>query len=265
MEAKGKKKRVVVIADLHCGHRAGLTPPGWMLNPDNEDDAKWLIIQQEQWKWYVKEITKLRPIHLLLVLGDLVDGVSKKAKGRDTIRVMRRAQVDMACVCLEQAKATNIEMAYGTRYHVEDWEDDIARLKKLKIGSHGFPSVNGLIFDIKHKVGSSQIPHGRSTAISRAQLWNTLWAERKKQPKADLVMRAHVHYLALAGHLGPKGLEMGIVCPPLQGMGSEFGAEQCEGLVDYGFLRFDVSPNGDYDWEPIWADLKSHEAKVTEY
>ena len=262
---EAKKKRVVAIADTHCGHRAGLTPPGWMLNPDNEDDAKWLKIQQEQWKWYVKEITRLRPIHLLIVMGDVVDGEGGRANSRDIIRRKRTEQVDMACACILKAKAEHIEMVYGTRYHVQDWEDDVASSVGAKIGAHGFPEVNGVVFDIKHKVGSSQIPHGRSTAIKRSQLWNTLWASRNKQPQARFILRAHVHYFDFSGHIGPNGVETAIVCPALQGMGSEYGAEQCEGMVDYGLLYFDISANGDTFWDIKYAELESHAAKVTEY
>jgi len=45
-------KRVVVISDPHCGNRAGLTPPGWQLNPDNPRDAKWYAIQAAEYDWW---------------------------------------------------------------------------------------------------------------------------------------------------------------------------------------------------------------------
>ncbi|MFV0422206.1 hypothetical protein [Oleidesulfovibrio sp.] len=31
-------KRIVILSDLHCGHLAGLTPPGWQLPPRGEAD-----------------------------------------------------------------------------------------------------------------------------------------------------------------------------------------------------------------------------------
>ena len=265
MEAK--IKRVVAIADLHCGHRAGLTPPEYQLNPNNVYDAKWLKIQAEHWKWYRRKISGLGPVHLLLVLGDCVDGPSIRANGRDCIRPQRKDQVNMAITALDLVGAKNIEMVYGTRSHVADWEDDVCTAlgDKAKIGAHGFADVNSLTFDFKHKIGSSTVPHGRATALLKSKLWNSLWAERELQPSAQIILRGHVHYhTAVNFHIQNKqGWAM--TCPALQGMGSEFGAEQCEGLVDFGFLVFDVDQKGNYTWQEISAQLETQKAKVSKY
>jgi len=270
---KPRAKRVVAIADLHCGHRAGLTPPQWQLNPDNEHDAKWQRIQQEQWEWYRKKITSLRPIDLLLVVGDCVDGEGARANSRDVIRRKRTEQVDMAITCLQLAKAEKISMVYGTRYHVADWEEDICSAfgDKAKIGAHDWPEVvcadgPNVIFDIKHFIGKSQVPYGRATAISRARMWNALWAERKLQPSAHVILRAHVHYFEPKAFItGDNCLGWAMILPALQGMGSEYGAEQCEGLVDFGLVEFLIHPDGRIGWEPHRAVLESHKAKTTKY
>ena len=266
--AKGRKtKRVVVIGDMHCGHRAGLTPPGFMLNPDNENDAKWRAIQEEQWKWFCETINMLRPIDRLIVMGDCVDGRSERAEGRDCIRPGRRDQVEMAFQAIQFAAATKISMVYGTRYHVADWEDDLCAMlgDKAKIGSHEWKVVNGLVFDIKHMVGGSGIPHGRVTPLLKARLWNSVWSSRGQQPDADVLIRGHVHYYDDAPWITKRGLGRCFVCPPLQGPGSEYGAERCEGVIDYGLIRFDITPSGGWTWEAHLADLKSHTAHATEF
>ena len=262
-----KTKRIVVISDMHCGHRVGITPPQWQLNPDNENDAKWRVIQQEQWKWYCNTIDKLRPIHLLLVLGDCVDGRSERAAGRDCIRPGRRDQVDMAFAAIQRTGAQHISMVYGTRYHVRDWEDDLCHAlgDRAKIGAHEWPEVNGVVFDIKHKVGGSSIPHGRMTAIKREQLWNAMWAESKRQPNADVLLRGHVHYHEGGFAMRGSRKVWAMTCPALQGFGSEYGSEQCSGLVDVGLVYFDITPSGSFSWDSHIADLPSQIAATSPY
>ena len=34
---KGDTKRLLIIADLHCGNKSGLTPPEWFCNDSNCD------------------------------------------------------------------------------------------------------------------------------------------------------------------------------------------------------------------------------------
>ncbi len=262
---KRKYKRVVAISDLHCGHRVGLTPPQWQLNPENEWDKKYATIQAEQWNWYVRTITGLGPIDLLLVLGDCVDGKSERADGRDVIRPKEEDQIEMAVKCLEEAKAVSIEMVYGTRSHVRNAEYQIAEKMKARIGSHGWPEVNGVIFDIKHKIGGSSIPHGRATALLRAKLWNTLWAVADRAPRADFLLRGHVHYCIDVGVLeGAKEVRC-ITMPALEGLGSEYGAEQCEGEVHFGMLSFDVYPDGHADWRKHICVLESQKAQTSKY
>jgi len=269
MAKKQKTKRVVVIADMHCGHRSGLTPPQWQLNPDNEIDAKWSAIQRDQWAWYRQKIKALRPIHLLLVLGDCVDGKSTKADGRDTIRHERDAQVEMAWECIAVADADNIEMVYGTRYHVQDWEnlvfDKVAARGEKRIGAHGWPSVNGCIFDIKHMVGSSSTPYGQMTPLAKQETWNALWAEAGRQPRANIIIRGHVHYHVQGTRMVGAQEVRFLTCPALQGVGSEYGAEQCSRLIDFGFMHFDIATDGSYSWQPHIEVLESQKAQTSKY
>lgn len=259
-------KRVVVISDLHCGHRSGMTPPEWQIHSKNEIDMKWQKLQAEQWGWYAKTAKSLGPVHLLLVMGDVVDGTSERAEGRDAMRLKKREQTQMGIQCIDIWKASNIEMVYGTRYHVRDWEDDIASSCNANIGAHTFPEVNGTTFDIKHKVGGSQASeHTRYTAIGKADTWNSFWAEAGRQPKGDVILRGHVHYhRAIKRVIGERSV-WGMTCPALQGPGTEFGAEQCEGTVDFGLLVFDVAEDGSFTWNDHLAVLKSHAATTTQY
>ena len=127
-----------------------------------------------------------------------------------------------------------------------------------KIGSHEWVSVNGCVFDLKHKVGGSAIPHGRHTAIARDRMWNLLWAEKGLTPKAHVILRGHVHYHNYCG--GPGWVAMTL--PALQGMGSKFGARQCSGLVDWGVVIFDVDDDGSFDWHAETVTIQAQCARI---
>ncbi len=230
-------KRVVVISDTHCGHRAGLTPPAWQYQPTDEY-PKYAMFQQSMWKWYSKTIESLKPIDLLVHNGDAIDGKGEKSGGTEQIVADRNKQSNMAIECINVADAGRVIMVYGTGYHTgleEDWEDVIAEKIGAEIHSSPALTVEGVVFDFKHKVSSSVIPHGRHTGPARDKLWNSLWAEKKLRPKADIIVRSHVHYYTQSIDTFGKV----ITTPCLEGPGSKFGARMCSGIIDIGLMSFD--------------------------
>lgn len=253
-----KKKRMVVISDLHCGHLVGLTPPEWHY----QQDGRLYKIQKELWNWYAGEINKLKPIDILVVNGDAIDGKGSRAGGTDQKTVDRVEQVDMAIKAIEYCKAKTIRMTYGTPYHTgdgEDWEKLVANGVDGKIESHAFLDINGTVFDIKHKIGSSATPHGRFTAVARDKLWNTVWNSRgEQQPDSGFLIRSHVHYHVDCGTSEWRAM----TTPALQGYGSKYGARQCSGTVDIGFVVFDIDPKGNVSWHPVIAKLSQQKAPV---
>jgi hypothetical protein len=254
-------KRVVVISDLHCGHWAGLTPPAWQesSNGENEFKSKAAKTQSEIWRFYTEAIESLKPIDVLIANGDLIDGKGERAGGTDQNTTKTTEQIRMAAECLAQTNAQTMILTYGTPYHVgkgDDWEDLITDLLDcdVHIEGHSFPKINGLQFDVKHKIGGSSVPHGRFTAIARDQLWNSIWNNAwEQQPKAGVLIRSHVHYHVYCGNPGEGWLAM--TTPALQGFGSKYGVRQCSGKVDIGALVFDIEDADNYTWEPILADL----------
>lgn len=244
-------KRVVVISDLHCGHRAGLTPPGWQYQMEGADEERLLFAKTQRaiWNWFQKAIESLKPINALFVNGDCVDGKGAKTGGVEQLESDRIKQVDMAAHIINTIAAEMVVMTYGTAYHTgaeEDWERLVAdRVGAVKIGGHEWPEVEGLVFDLKHKVSGSTIPHGRYTALARDAMWNELWANREGQPLADVYIRSHVHYCVWLGAPG----KLGVITPALQGWGSKFGTRDCSGIVDIGFISFDVQGKEAYTWK----------------
>lgn len=202
----------------------------------------------------MKEIKLLQPIDILVVNGDAIDGPGLRNKGIELLTTNRNEQVDIAVEAIQHIKAKDHYFTYGTGYHTgpeEDWEDQIA----ARFGTKPYDvlplDINGLIFDIRHQIGSSQTPIGRFTALSRAQAWNALWSVIKDEILADVIIRSHVHYFGSASN----SLGLMMTTPALQGPGTNFGARQMDGIVDFGFVHFDVVDREDYSWFPHILDI----------
>jgi len=184
---------------------------------------------------------------VLLFCGDGIDGKGKRSGGTELLTTDRHAQADMATELLAMWKAERVCMVYGTPYHTgddEDWERIIAKNLDAEIHGQMFVKVNGLNFHMKHNVGSSTIPHGRHTAVAKDRMWLQLWEDAADWPKADVILRGHVHYHQFCG--GPDWL--GMTLPALQAAGTKYGSRQCLGIVHFGIVVFDVAPDGTYDW-----------------
>lgn len=262
-------KRMLVIADLHCGHQVGLTPPRWHMSVGSVDKTtkreKYRAIQEESWNWYAKEVKTHGPYDVVVVNGDAIDGRGERSGGTELLVTDREEQCDMAVQCIKHAmgRKTKVVMTYGTAYHTgadEDWENDIARRVGAKIGSHEWVKCEGVVFDFKHHVGSGGVPHTRAAAVTREALWSQLWADRALTPKADVLIRSHVHYFCGSFDMGVKP-HWRMTTPALQAMGTKYGSRRCSGIVDYGFLVFDCH-KGDWSFEEVLFDLKTEKASV---
>ncbi len=260
------KKRVVIISDLHSGHLAGLTPPSWQVpykGTSKTKRNKWARLQRDLWKFYADTIENLGKIHVLVVNGDAIDGPGKRSGGTELITTDPEEQCDMAVAAIRTAmsRGTKVIMTYGTPYHsgeICDYEEWIAReVNAEKIGGHEWITVEGVTFDLKHKIGASGIPHGRHSGIAKERLWQQLWSEQQLTPKSDVIVRSHVHYFGFCG--GKDWL--GLTTPALQGAGSKYGARQCSGLVNFGLTHFDAE-NGGYSWKAHLANLECQKSNA---
>jgi hypothetical protein len=259
------KKRMVVISDLHCGHEYGLTPPDWMKSNRSRirHEKKCGQFERALWKFYIKALDSLKPIDILYLNGDAVEGRGEKTNQIELISTDPNVQAEMAEQCILQAEAKSIRMTFGTRYHVLNGVQVEATLLNLllrrklnaKIDGHGFHEVNGRNFDLKHKLNGSGIPHGRFTNLAKENLWNQIWASEGRQPRGEYFIRSHVHFFAFCG-----GERWTAMASPALTYNSIYGIRECSGIVDVGLLVFDVSENGDTAWHPVMA--KFRELKV---
>ena len=249
-------KRMVVIADLHCGQRVALTPPGWQYSKHSKSAThrKYAEHQELMWKFYYQTIEDLKPIDILVCNGDAIDGKGYKSGGTEQITTDRNQQVVMAQECIELAEANEIVMTHGTPYHTggeEDYETPLAKALGAQIVSHHDFDVNGVIFNIRHFTSRSVIPHGRNTGPSREALWDLIWAAKKGKARADVLIRSHVHYFVYGGDSD----NLVVVTPCFEGPGSKYGTRVCSGIVDIGLVYFDVEDNGEYTWDRRLMDM----------
>ena len=263
-----KTKRGIFEADYHSGHWAGLTPPDFWTNPQSEDKQNRFRYraQSQLWDWRRKALENIGRVDFHGLNADLIDGRGDKSGSTELIEVDRNRQVDMA---LQAARVVRLApggsriMTRGTPYHtgkIEDYEDNIARALGCDIDDRVFFEVNGVTFDMRHKVGSSSVPHGRFTAIARQNLWNDLLSGdggyANKQPRAQVIIRSHVHYYAICG--GADWLAMTLPC--LQYPNSKFGSRQCDGEITMGFTYWEITPAGNYSWRPVLCQLETGKA-----
>lgn len=243
-----KPIRMVVMSDRHSGSISGLTPPSWdslgTMGPEYLHEYH--RMRRAVWDWFEQTVGGLGRVDVVIDNGDLIDGKGGRSGGTEIMWPDRQDQVEMATFTLKTLFpfATKF-LSFGTPYHTgeeEDWERQVAANLGCQIGSEDTINIHGLLVNFKHQTSRSIIPHGRFTAPARDRLWNVLWAERGEYPKADVLVRSHVHYHNFCGELG----WLAVTTPTLQGYGSKYGARRMTGVVDVGFLVFDITSKTEY-------------------
>lgn len=240
-------KRVLLMGDLHSGHRVGLTPP-WV-EPYKPEYDRWSMLRRELWNHYESTVLSLKPIDYCMINADCIDGRGERSGGHELILPNRQDQCKCASSAIKIVNAGSYHMTYGTPYHtgkLEDWECGIAKELDATIGGHEWYTINGVTIDMKHKVGNTQVPYSKGTAISRERLWNMMWQDIGEQPKAQIIVRSHVHWHFDCGDHTWRGIYL----PALQGQGTKFGARQCSNIVHFGVVHLDIYNDGRFRWEP---------------
>lgn len=264
------KRKVVVVTDLHSGSYGGLTPPDWWLpvrkNPSSPlgfRQNKFALLQRETWKWYSDIIEKQKPIDTLFCLGDCIDGPATRSKGTELITSDIIEQCEMAEQCLSIAQAKHIVMVYGTPYHVSDFNGDAEDIIAKEIGADKISGreqvrIDGITFDLRHKVGGTTVPYSQGTAIAKQAILGELWSLSGLRERSQVYLRGHVHIPFLVHD--PTMNYLAMTCPGLQ-WNTKYGVRQCDGVIRIGITIFEIE-NGGYTWEFKLAKLKNQKSQV---
>lgn len=236
--------RVMVISDLHCGHKVGLTPPDWDKRPGgayDQHERDMYHHRRSVYRWLKETVVPLTP-DVVIINGDCIDGRGEKSGSTELVTVDRDEQCAMVVACIQDLFPHNPQfvMSYGTPYHTgseEDYEKRIAEnIYAAKIGAEDDIRIDDLTINYRHHASRSSIPHGRGTPLSKEWLWNMLWNLRGEYPKADILFRSHVHYFHFTG----DAEYLAVSTPALQGYGTKFGARRMQGTVDVGVCWVDI-------------------------
>ena len=241
---------MLFIGDPHCGSVVGLTPPRMWGDPSDTFYA----IRRESWNWFEKTILPHRAPDVLAFNADMIDGNGERSGGTEEITTDRLEQCAMVVEILNLIQPKKIIATFGTGYHTgsaEDFEKTVLESNKLNfktefsaIESHAFFRTGGVLFSMKHHIGTSSIPHGRASALLREGMWNALLAEIEQEPRADVIVRSHAHYYMQVD----DGNRLGFILPALQGRGTKYGARRCSGATAFGIVTMNCE-NGEKEWK----------------
>jgi hypothetical protein len=260
-------KHGFIGSDTHCGHKVGLTHKSWHYKPPKE--APHQIVKQHQqrqelWNWFEKEVKSCDKFDWALHNGDLVEGKGSRSEGVELLTASRDEQAEMAIEVIKTINAKRNDFIYGTPYHTgqgEDFEDRVAKEFSSGIQAEGHFDIEGLIVVAKHYIGNSSSPVSGATAIKSAMVKQLLWSEIGQQPKANLIIRSHIHRCISVSE--PQRNQAGWVTPALQGLGSRYGARQCDGVpVTFGFLELFVKSKTDWGIKAHICPLSLQKATV---
>lgn len=254
-------KKVLAIGDLHCGAIIGLTPPSWFIS--EKRDHRIAALQREMWDNYKSALRAIGDVDILIVNGDAVDGHGKKSGGSELLTTDMLSQVDIAYECLSHIKYKKAYFTHGTGYHASnDGGEDFERVLASKCNAEVYDElrldVDGVIFDIRHHIGSSSMPSGRFTSIAKTRMWDALDAERNDRESANIYLRSHVHYYAHCGEAQWSAFTL----PALQAAGTKYGARRCMGTVDWGMVCFHVDNGNLAGWDVKIYNLSNSEPEI---
>jgi hypothetical protein len=195
---------------------------------------------RESWNEYCEIARKWFQPDVLIVNGDCIEGRQDRQGGAELITADRNVQCDMAIDAINVWQAKRVYMTYGTSYHVgsqaEDFEYNIMEKIGATLEGRLYLDIEGVVFDVRHKVGSSGVPHGRATALLRELMWDLIEQANEVGPKVDVIVRSHVHY-----HIWVETPDqIAFTTPGLQLKRGRFGSRECSGEIHWGAVRLTV-------------------------
>ena len=190
-------KKILILSDFHSGHVLGLSSKSDCVNN----------YQKTAWKFFIEGIKKYAPYDIIFCNGDLIDGKNPKDGGKECITTDLQEQSEITSRVIKEIikvnkKEPKIFFTYGTPYHVSgdcNFENLIASqfrksIKEKNIDNRLLIKVNDITFDLRHKVGSSNMPHTKLSSVGREILFGMLKESAEGREKADVYIRSHVHY-----------------------------------------------------------------------
>ena len=259
------KKRMIVVSDMHMGHEFAVRMSFHKKHPVKAVSD--VICKASN--WFEKEVDKYRPYHICLANGDLIDGKGELSGSREEIEPSLIDQAHMATNILKFIKAKNYIITAGTPYHVgrnEDFERICAHDMNTDLEMHKIFGINGTYFDVRHFTGNAGSPvSNKAVSIKKDQVFAALESyayriesteEMPFERPPQYYIRSHVHKHDFSSG---SDYRITLITTPALQLKSMYGDRICVGLVDFGFLVFDVDEKGVVTWHQVIKrfDLRS--------
>lgn len=184
--------RIVVIGDMHCGHKMALTPDSYF-NDTTNDYQKWVL------GCWNDLVDRFKHPDYLILNGDLCDGMGVKNMGVECITTDIDEQADMAAELLAPmiGEKTSVKVLNGSGYHIGECHgmNGDARVAE-KIGGEfvGFDYTLDIDNDrIQFAHGSGGGKMNPDTNIRQEMQLAINNAQKLKQKPPTMLVRSHIH------------------------------------------------------------------------
>lgn len=242
MAKKNRLERVLVISDLHCGHRAGIMTPKYQ-----SGRRKYVLDQASKWEWFEETLIQAAPFDKVVWVGDMIDGTGVKNPSETVLNL--NDQIKCAVDVVRTVNCPKNLFVYGTMIHTStkdglESEEEIAEKingeDNPNIWSQAWFKIGDLVCDVRHAPASSSgVPHTRGNVIARERMANEQWYLKGLQPLAHLYLRGHVHFKYTAG---VPGEWQGWTLSALQSPKTKFG-RKLSNTVDVGIGILESTDN----------------------
>ncbi len=234
-------KTGIIISDMHCGARNGLTPPAYQAD-------KFKALSVPLWAAYKDIIDSIGSVDIVICNGDAVDGMGKGNGGIEHSVTNPMEQAEIAIECLDQISFKKIYFTAGTGYHVAynyRYEKPIADNYHTELFDTLRLDINGCRFNVRHTIGTSQTPYGMATQVYKEVVRIMLDDYENDIDPSDVIIRSHAHQYWEVKRPG----KVGIVTPCLQFPDSIYGNKMRSWYYTMGLLSFQVTDDGEFSYK----------------
>jgi predicted phosphodiesterase len=246
-------KRVLVLSDIHVGHKFAVSPLSFELPDGGSYQAN--RVQKALFAAWSEVAAEWKNPDILVINGEPIDGQQTKNLGVEVWTTDYLEQIKASIELVKMFNAKKIYVTRGSNYHVQVGGVSVEeifgqmvgaeRVDGLHVSAELFLDIDGTKFNVAHHIGSSASGwQYKSTPIAKEMMLMKL-IESRKWP-VDVLVRSHVHYywaVQTPSHTG--------VINPCWQLQTWFQIQKgAAGLVpDIGAVRFNVGTEKNYTWE----------------
>lgn len=200
-------KRILVDSDLQVGSLWGLSPNPFLKTMPGQPEEKMSITPNAGQKYLLEcwkaKIAALPPrIDACVLNGDMIDGMQWKQRGMEAMSTDIGDQLHNAekLLMMQKSKVKKWYVIRGSDYHekIEGVRAPDILAEYLGVGrSYDVLNLNveGKIINFAHAIGTTAGFY-LATPLNQQAMWGSLMGNSGKTPKADLIVRSHVHNYA---------------------------------------------------------------------